>query len=351
MIKTKVLSILATSVLIAASITACGDDDDDAAATGGGADADGADADGADEDGADEDGDETTGAGAGGGDDCTTLAEALGDFASLAAAATQAGIAEDVLAFEGKTIFAPTDEAFAQLLVDLGGVELSALTPAQLIPILNYHVIDGEVLAADALKLTEATTLGGDITLKDDGGSLVIDADEANAKVTTADVMLCNDVVVHVVDAVLLPSVADIVTTGADYSNLLAAVTATGDETSAAIVSALDDADATLTLFAPTNDALAPVLENAPANLATVLQYHVYGGGAVTSTQALAFTSDSDPIEMLAGGEVSIDGSTGDVVITDATDATVKAVAPLDIKAFNGTIHSIDGVLLTEVAD
>ena len=344
MIKMKLLSILATSILAAAAITACGDEDS-ANTSGGDGDGDGDAGDG-DGDEGDGDGDgDAGGSGGGAGDDCTTLAEALGDFASLAAAATQAGIAEDVLAFEGKTLFAPTDEAFAQLLVDLGGVELSALTPAQLIPILNYHVIDGEVLAADALKLTEATTLGGDITLKDDGGSLVIDADEANATVVTADVLLCNDVVVHVVDAVLLPSVADIVTTGADYSNLLAAVTATDDD-AAEIVSALDDADATLTLFAPTNEALAPVLENPPANLAKVLKYHVYPGGVLTSTDALAYNSDiDDSLDMLDNGFLLVDGRSGDVVLTDDADVETTVVAPLDIKAFNGTIHSIDGVL------
>ena len=45
------------------------------------------------------------------------------------------------------------------------------------------------------------------------------------------------------------------------------------------------------------------------------------------------------------GGAAGPAGATG---LADATDATVKAVAPLDIKASNGTIHSIDGVLLTE---
>jgi transforming growth factor-beta-induced protein len=266
-------------------------------------------------------------------------------------------LVDTIVDLKNATIFAPTDDAFAALLTSLGAASLDDLSVEQLTPILTYHIYNGGVV--DGAAAIEAGAVEGGTDLVGLGGTFnvtstaapTVSIDEASVNVTTPgvtyDIEVCQGII-HSIDAVLLPSVADIVSTSANYSNLLAAVTATGDTTSKAIVDALDDEESDLTLFAPTNDALAPVLDNAPANLATVLQYHVYPGGAVTSTAALAFTSASPAITMLAGGDVSIDGSTGDVVITDATAATVKAVAPLDIKASNGTIHSIDGVLLTE---
>jgi uncharacterized surface protein with fasciclin (FAS1) repeats len=357
MIKTKVLSILATSVLIAASITACGDDDDDTAATGGGADADGADADGADEDGADEDGadedgDETTGAGAGGGDDCTDISAVLaGDnFSSLAAAATASGLLETVVGLEKATIFAPTNAAFEGLLTALD-VELTDLGSAQLGPILAYHVItSGEVDGATALTLPEATTLGGDITLEAKDGGLVIDG-TANVDLTTQgatyDVETCQGLV-HVIDAVLVPSVADIVTSSfgstGDYQGLYdTTVAAQSTET---IVNALETSD-DITVFAPTNDAF-DALASVPAAdaLDEIIQYHVHPGTApVYAADALALTDTE--IDMLAGGKVSVDGNdgAGPVTLTDGSAGTSEVVVT-DVYASNGVIHRVDAVLI-----
>ena len=64
--------------------------------------------------------------------------------------------------FEGPfTVFAPTDEAFAML--PAGTVEM-LLMPAnkqKLIDILTYHVVAGDVKAADVIKLSSAETLNG----------------------------------------------------------------------------------------------------------------------------------------------------------------------------------------------
>jgi uncharacterized surface protein with fasciclin (FAS1) repeats len=356
MIKTKVLSILATSVLIAASITACGDDDDDTAATGGGADADGADADGADEDGADEDGadedgDETTGAGAGGGDDCTDISAVLaGDnFSSLAAAATASGLLETVVGLEDATIFAPTNSAFADLLETLG-VELGDLGSAQLGPILAYHVITSDAVDGEtALGLTKATTLGGDITLEAKDGGLVIDG-SANVDLTTQgatyDVETCQGLV-HVIDAVLVPSVADIVTSSfgstGDYKGLYDTTVAAASTDD--LVSALEETP-TITVFAPTNAAFE-ALSSVPdaETLDTVIKYHVYNGEDAVYA-ATAVTLDTD-ITMLAGGDVTVDGDAeaGTVKLTDGSSNESNVVVT-DVYASNGVVHRVDAVLI-----
>jgi uncharacterized surface protein with fasciclin (FAS1) repeats len=361
MIKTKVLSILATSVLIAASITACGDDDD-AAATGGnadgadadGADEDGADEDGADEDGADEDGDETTGAGAGGGDECLDIASLLEPglgFDSLAGAAEVAGLTETIVGLTDATIFAPTDAAFAALIGEDGlDVEFSALTKEQLGPILAYHVItSGAVDGETALGLTKATTLGGDITLEAKDGGLVIDGSanvDLSSEGASYDIETCQGLV-HVIDAVLVPSVADIVTSDfgstGDYKGLYdttAAATSTDD-----LVSALEETP-TITVFAPTNAAFEALSSVPDADtLDTVIKYHVYNGEDAVYA-ATAVTLDTD-ITMLAGGDVTVDGDAeaGTVKLTDGSSNESNVVVT-DVYASNGVVHRVDAVLI-----
>ena len=121
-----------------------------------------------------------------------------GTFNTLVAAVTAAGLVE-TLSSEGPfTVFAPTDEAFAAL--PAGTVEgLLADIPA-LTKVLTYHVVAGKVMAADVVTLTSATTL--------EGSNVTIDASNG-VKVNGANVVAtdieCDNGVIHVVDAVLIP--------------------------------------------------------------------------------------------------------------------------------------------------
>jgi uncharacterized surface protein with fasciclin (FAS1) repeats len=121
-----------------------------------------------------------------------------GTFTTLVAAVQAAGLV-DTLTSEGPfTVFAPTDEAFAAL--PAGTVEgLLADIPA-LTKVLTFHVVAGKVMAADVVKLTSATTVeGSDVTIDATDGVKV-----NGANVVTADIE-CDNGVIHVVDAVLLP--------------------------------------------------------------------------------------------------------------------------------------------------
>ncbi|MCB1187581.1 fasciclin domain-containing protein [bacterium] len=134
--------------------------------------------------------------------DIVDTAASAGTFNTLLAAAKAAGLV-DALKGEGPlTVFAPTDEAFAAL--PEGTVE-SLLLPEnkdKLAEILLYHVVSGKVVAEQAVKLESAPTLAGqDLTLMVKDGTLMID----NASVVAADVMASNGVI-HVIDAVLIPS-------------------------------------------------------------------------------------------------------------------------------------------------
>ncbi|MFZ2422117.1 MAG: fasciclin domain-containing protein, partial [Anaerolineae bacterium] len=131
--------------------------------------------------------------------DIVDTAVADGRFKTLVAAVQAAGLVETLKGEGPFTVFAPTDEAFAKL--PAGTVEGLLKEPAKLKDILLYHVVAGNVMAADAAKLTSANTvLGKPITIKVEGGKVMIN----DATVVIADVKTSNGVI-HVIDLVLLP--------------------------------------------------------------------------------------------------------------------------------------------------
>ena len=132
---------------------------------------------------------------------------------TLAAALTQAGLAQTLSGAGPLTVFAPTDAAFAQVPpVTRDGW----MRPAQkdvLAAVLKYHVVPGKLAAADlAAKIAEGggkavlrTADGQDLTATKSGDAILLTSSSGNkATVTQADVGQSNGVV-HVVDAVLLP--------------------------------------------------------------------------------------------------------------------------------------------------
>lgn len=131
--------------------------------------------------------------------DIVETAVAAGSFKTLVAAVQAAGLVE---ALKGKgplTVFAPTDEAFAKL--PAGTLEALLKDKAKLAAILTYHVVSGDVRAAQAMKLSSAKTLNGQsLSISVKNGSVMID----NAKVVKADIATSNGVI-HVIDSVVLP--------------------------------------------------------------------------------------------------------------------------------------------------
>lgn len=130
--------------------------------------------------------------------DIVDTAVAAGNFTTLAAALTAAGLVETLKGEGPFTVFAPTDEAFAAL--PAGTVEALLADPEALAKILTYHVISGHVLSTDLSNgMTAATVNGADVTIMTEGGVMVNDAN-----VTAADIMASNGVI-HVIDKVIMP--------------------------------------------------------------------------------------------------------------------------------------------------
>ena len=136
--------------------------------------------------------------------DIVETATVAGDFTSLVAAVEAAGLVETLQGDGPYTVFAPTDEAFSAALEDLGltADELLADTET-LASILTYHVVEGEVPAADVVGLdgqAVPTVNGADVEITVDGETVMVN----DATVTTTDIFATNGVI-HVIDSVLLP--------------------------------------------------------------------------------------------------------------------------------------------------
>jgi uncharacterized surface protein with fasciclin (FAS1) repeats len=128
-------------------------------------------------------------------------AVAAGSFTTLAKALAAADLVDTLKGPGPFTVFAPTDQAFAKL--PTGTLE-SLLKPEnkeKLRRILTYHVVSGDVRAADVVKLQSAKAVSGDtITIKVAEGKVHVDG----ATVTKTDIQASNGVI-HVIDAVILP--------------------------------------------------------------------------------------------------------------------------------------------------
>ncbi|MFS4467658.1 fasciclin domain-containing protein [Maribacter sp. 2210JD10-5] len=292
----------------------------------------------------------------------------------LEAAVIKAGLAE-TLSSEGPfTVFAPTDEAFIDLLTALGE-DYNGLDDfdteeelALLKDILLFHVIAGaEVKEADLAEGAVETALkGNSVEIIASGETFVIgDASETNANITATDVMASNGVA-HTIDKVLLPqSAVDFVAT-LTLKNIVDIAVATDDLS--LLVGALQQADAGLvetlggegpfTVFAPTNEAFAELLNTLgddfnslsdfdtteeKALLVKVLTYHVVAGTAAFSTDL----SNGQHIETVQGENVGINLKDGTVHIVDATETNATVVTP-DVEASNGVVHVINKVLLPQ---
>jgi uncharacterized surface protein with fasciclin (FAS1) repeats len=287
--------------------------------------------------------------------DIVGLAVETEALSSLVAAVTKAGLVETLQGDGPFTVFAPTNDAFAALLQELDGfdslddfdteAELDILTQ-----ILTYHVVAGT--AAKSTDLTDGqmieTVQGESVTIGLGDGVTV---DDAN--VTTADVMGTNGVV-HLIDKVIVPESLKDALFGKDIvelaietealSSLVAAVTKAG------LVETLQG-DGPFTVFAPTNDAFAALLEELDgfdslddfdteaeiAILTQILTYHVVAGTAAKSTDL----TDGQMIETVQGESVTITIDGG--VMVENAMVTIP-----DVMATNGVVHVIDEVIIPD---
>ena len=143
-----------------------------------------------------------------------------------------------------------------------------------------------------------------------------------------------------------MPAAKDIVDTAVgagQFTTLATALTAAG------LVDTLKGAGP-FTVFAPTDDAFAKLpagtldtlLADPKGALTKILTYHVIPGKVMAAD---VLKMDGAKVKTVNGAELTIKVSGSDVMLMDATGASVKVVKT-DVTASNGVIHVIDGVLL-----
>ena len=233
------------------------------------------------------------------------------------------------------TLFAPTDAAFSALPQGTIGALLNDLP--QLKDILLHHVVGDSVMFGMLSNNQIVTTLlGTDLTVTiNSNGDVFID----NAQVIIADIIADNGVV-HVIDAVLLPSatsmsIYDIVKESAVHTTLQTAIDACG-------LDGVLQGPGPFTLFAPTDAAfnLLPAgtvtaLLNDLPQLTDILKHHVVGDSVMSG-----MLSNNQIVTTLLGTDLTVMINSNGVFIDNAQ------VTIADIVAENGVVHVIDAVLL-----
>ena len=265
---------------------------------------------------------------------------------SILVEAVQAAELTTALSDQGTlTVFAPTNDAFAALLAELGVTKDQLLANKPLLTaVLKYHVLGSVVRSGDVPVGKAITPIGGGVFKIDQVGSDLVINDGRNrkSKIIQANVEASNGVI-HAIDKVILPADKSVVETAIatpDFSILVEAVVAAG------LADTLSGAGP-FTVFAPTNEAFASLLAELgvtkaqlladTALLTKVLTYHVVPGMVLKAGVPI-----NAPITTVEGGTFTVSPT---LMITDQRGRQSSIVAA-DVLASNGVIHVIDKVIL-----
>jgi uncharacterized surface protein with fasciclin (FAS1) repeats len=144
-----------------------------------------------------------------------TFAVADSTFSNLVAALTREDSYTYVATLSGTalspfTVFAPTDQAFADLIGELEGVNALADIPTDtLTATLNSHVVSGaNVLASTLMDGMTVTTLGDTFTINTVDGATFTDQNGRTGLIQITDVQAGNGVI-HVINKVILPNLTE----------------------------------------------------------------------------------------------------------------------------------------------
>ncbi|MBX2893546.1 MAG: fasciclin domain-containing protein [Saprospiraceae bacterium] len=279
------------------------------------------------------------------------LAQGNTNLSTLVAAVQRAGLVDALSAPGPLTVFAPTNQAFNDLLAALGFSKLEDVPVSALRDILLNHVVSGNVRSTDLTTGYVNTLLpfGNSTNYLSNYVNLSSGVKVGGSNVTTADVAASNGVV-HIIDKVIVPpTVVNQALNNPNFSILVAALTRS--DLGVDYVNVLSGVGP-FTVFAPTNAAFAALLTELGASglndisadvLNKVLQYHVVSGANVRASQL----TNGQQVTTFQGGTFTIN-LTGGAKIVDAQGRTSNIVVT-DVQSANGVVHAIDKVILPQL--
>ncbi len=277
------------------------------------------------------------------------------DFDSLNAALIRTGLNTTLDQAGTFTVFAPTDEAFAEFLEDNNFASLDDVPTPLLTNVLLNHVLASANTSASlqtGYYKTLATNSEGDnidMFIEIENGNVEINDD---SDVITADLVRDNGVI-HVVDEVIdIPTIAVLAGSNPAFETLGVALSQEDLVDPFASNNMSGAVRAPYTVFAPTNAAFQALIDADPndgiasindilalPNLSDILLYHAVSGAAVRAEDI----TNGLVVDPITDGTFTIT-TTGGLFITDGSGTNVNITAT-NVTASNGVVHVIDFVL------
>jgi uncharacterized surface protein with fasciclin (FAS1) repeats len=234
------------------------------------------------------------------------------------------------------TVFAPTNAAFDAL--PAGLLESLLNNEAQLAQVLRYHILGFSIFTPSFSNgLTLNTLAGQTVTFTVNSQGVFVN----NALITTSNIQASNGIV-HIINAVLLPSlpepqlpsIAEIVIESEVHQRLESYLSATD------LLSTLDNAGS-FTLFAPVDAAF----EALPAEVFSLL---LSDNGILTSLLLHHVAGEVYESSSLENGQVIMTLNNDEITVTiDGSTIFVNGarIVVADIEASNGIVHVIDAIM------
>lgn len=273
---------------------------------------------------------------------------------SLVVALAQANL---VSTFQGSgtfTVFAPTNQAFRDLLAtNMSWNKIADIDNTTLTNVLLYHVLGSKVMSSSLTNDTYGTTLNTQGSVNDEATVLEVDVNtngvtiNNNATVEEADIEATNGVI-HIIDAVIMPrNIVELAINDERFSTLVQALQIFGDTLTGAL-----SGPGPLTVFAPTNDAFQALLDSDStwnslsdiprATLNTVLRYHVVPGDNAQASSLM----QGDNFTTFNNLTLTVDLSNGAQLMTSSMAQGNVNIIVTDVQGTNGVVHAVEEVLL-----
>jgi transforming growth factor-beta-induced protein len=244
-------------------------------------------------------------------------------FTGLAQLILESGLSEQ-LHGGSYTLLAPTDRAFASWDGVVGDISLRRLV--------SYHLVTGEHGAQSIAGANRLETLyGRPIAVMTDSGNILVN----DAVVEITDITVRNGVI-HVIDRVLDPPTSTIEETLLEddrFTILARAIESTG-------LAVVLDANPSITLFAPTDQALEDQVdltsvEDDPRRVHDLVLNHMIYGEVFAAELATLHS-----IRTLRSLALPVSMRDGRIILDNSAE-----IVDANILASNGVIHAIDHVL------